>query len=786
MRPFRVLAVAATLLLPALAAFAQSADPKSATRPSKPPASTVPAAGPEAAQAPSTTAPAAPPDAPPADAPEASYFETTTVTALGREADAFEVSTPVTVIDQIEIARRLPDNPADLLRNEPGVDVNGVGVNQARPVIRGQRGLRILFMEDGLRMNNARRQTDFGELSALVDVDDVASVEVVRGPMSVLYGSDAIGGVLNLVTKPAFAPGGRNFGIDTDLRYGSAGDLARGHAGIRGQVGKSRFALSGSYRDASDYESAAGTYGDIHLADKATVLDTGVRDDSLFGVYTYDLDDQQSLTLKYRQYNAGETGFGLVDPALIGGDDAFQIRITYPFQDFDRTTLAYAASGYGTLLLDSLDAQVYLQNNRRQLANDIAIDIGPIFPGAPHSAVGSQTLNNTDLQSVGFRAHAVKVLGDKQILTWGMEGFRDDSTNTDHSVTTTTIRFPFPPFQVVHVSEDNVANAPNAKNSSYGLFLQDEVPLGERFKVVAGARWQKVDTRAEPTPGWDVSGLDFSDSNLVGAVNFLFQATDSLNFLASWGTSFRAPNIIERLFNGVTPEGSGYQILNPALVSETGENIDLGFKYRRQNAWMEAVWFRTNLKDGIVQDFLSPEEIAALPADVRADIAASGAQVVVQQRNANQLRYEGVEVALGYRTPWDVAVGANYTHLTAKNTSQAVVPVDDQYTDKANLYLRYEPRGGRWWAEYNVRHNGAANIFLEPGEPAPTVGNTLPAFTIQGLAGGVVLYQRGTQEHSLTLAIDNLTDELYAEFSNVSFFRPEPGRHFLASYRFRY
>ncbi len=722
----------------------------------------------------------------PADEPEASFFDSTTVTALGREEEVFEVSTPVTVIQELEIARRQPDNAADLLRDEPGVDVNGVGVNQARPVIRGQRGLRILFLEDGLRMNNARRQTDFGELSALVDVDDIASVEVVRGPMSVLYGSDAIGGVMNLVTKPAFAPGGRNFGVDADLRYGSAGDLVRGHAGVRGQQGRARFSLSGSYRDAADYESAAGDYGAIHLAAKTTVLDSGVQDDSLFGVFTFDLTDQQSLTLKHRRYHAGETGFGLVDPALLGGEEAFQIRITYPFQNFDRTTLAYAASGFDAFLLDSLDAQIYRQNNRRELANDIAINIGPIFPGAPNSSVESQTLNSTDLESLGFRGQAVKVIADKQIFTWGLEGFRDDSRNTDQSVTTTHIRFPFPPFEMTDVSEDRVANAPNAKNSSYGLFLQDEVPVGDRLKIVAGVRWQKVETRAEGTPGWDVSGLDFSDDNLVGAVNLLFQATDSLNLLASWGTSFRAPNIIERLFNGVTPEGSGYQILNRDLTSENGKNIDLGFKYRRQDAWMEAVWFRTDLSDGIIQDFLAPEEIAALPADVQLAITASGAQFVVQQRNADQLRYEGIEVALGYRLPWNLSLGGNYTHLTGKRTGPTVVPVDDQYTDKANAYFRYEPTGGRWWSEYNVRHNSSVAITLEPGEPAPAVGTNLPAFTVHGLAGGVILFQDGSQEHSLTLSIENLTDELYAEFSNVSFFRPEPGRHYTASYRVKF
>jgi outer membrane receptor protein involved in Fe transport len=767
----------ATLLLVSAAAVAPSraAGQSDAAAPSQ---SAAPGAA--AAESPAPQAPE------PGEAPEGSYFEATTVTVLGYEADAFEVSTPVTVIDELEIARRMPDNAADLLREEPGVDVNGVGANQARPVIRGQRGLRILFLEDGLRMNNARRQTDFGELAALVDVDDIASVEVVRGPMSVLYGTDAIGGVLNLVTRPAFAPGGRSAAVDADLRYGSAGELMRVHAGVRGQSGRARYSLSGSYRDTEDYESASGTYGDIHLADEATVLDSGVTDDSLFGVFTFDLTDRQSLTLKHRRYHAGESGFGLVDSSLLGGEEDFRIRITYPFQDFDRTTLAYAGSGFGLSLLDSLDAQIYLQNNRRELANDIAINIGPIFPGAPDSSVDSLTLNSTDLRSLGFRAQAVKVLAGRQVLTWGLEGFRDDSENTDRSLTTTRIRFPFPPFEATDVSEDDVANAPNAENSSYGLFLQDEIPVGDRLKIVAGARWQKIDTRARTTPGWDISGLDFSDDNLVGAVNLLFQATDSLHLLAAWGTSFRAPSLVERLFNGVTPEGSGYQILNPDLTSESGENIDLGFKFRRSNLWMEAVWFRTDLSDGIVQDFLSPQEIAALPAEVQEAIEAGGGQFVVQQRNADELRYEGIEVAFGYRSPRSFSVGGNYTHLTGERTGPAAVPVDDQYNDKANAYFRYEPAGGRWWAQYNLRHNASVDISLEPGEPAPPVGDRLPAFTVHGLAGGLILFERGSFEHSLTLAIENLTDELYAEFSNVSFFRPEPGRHYTASYRVRF
>ena len=66
------------------------------------------------------------------------------------------------------------------------------------------------------------------------------------------------------------------------------------------------------------------------------------------------------------------------------------------------------------------------------------------------------------------------------------------------------------------------------------------------------------------------------------------------------------------------------------------------------------------------------------------------------------------------------------------------------------------------------------------------MGTRLPSFTVQTLAGGVTLFERAGMRHELQLAVENLTDELYAEFSNATFFRPEPGRNVKASYRLRF
>jgi hypothetical protein len=75
-----------------------------------------------------------------------------------------------------------------------------------------------------------------------------------------------------------------------------------------------------------------------------------------------------------------------------------------------------------------------------------------------------------------------------------------------------------------------------------------------------------------------------------------------------------------------------------------------------------------------------------------------------------------------------------------------------------------------------VRHNGDADTNVDPDEPIPPVGTTLPSFTVQNFGAGAFLFETAGVRHDVTLWVENLSDELYAEFSNASFFRPEPGR----------
>lgn len=716
--------------------------------------------------------------------PTESFFATTTVTATGHEVDSFEVANPVNILTVEEIERAAPLNAADLLRTEPGVDVDGVGAAQSRPIIRGQRGLRVLFLEDGLRMNNPRRQTDFGEVPSLVDIDSVATVEVVRGPSSVLYGSDAIGGVLNLVTRNPVI--GQQLRGGTTLRADSAGDSWVTNANVAGSTDRFAYQVGASRRSFGDYEAAAGTFGDITLAEATPVSDSGVDDSSLWGTLGFSLADSHDLRLRLNRYRAENAGFGFVEPNLIGDTSGARIRILYPFQDFDRLTASYAGSGFAASWIDSLDAKLYYQSNERGLVNDIDIDIGPLFPGAPDSFVLADTNNFTDIDTLGARLEAVKSLRGDTLLTYGVEGYEEDSFNTDSSVTTTQLNFPFPPFLIEQVDTDTVANTPNATNSSLGVFVQAEFLAAERWKITVGARNQTITTKAEATPGWDVSQLDFDDNQTVASASALFRATDNVHLTASYGTAFRAPNIVERLFNGLTPEGIGFQILNPDLTSERSATADIGLKYLRRESLFEVNVFRTDIDHGIIQYFLSPAEQAALPPEVQDAILTSGVDFVVQQRNADRLRYQGVEVLVRQRLGQDWTLGGNYTHLNADRIDSANPPTGDTFGEKVNLFARYQPTEGRWWSEYRLRHNGDDRANLDPNEPVPPVGPVLPDFTIHTLAAGVTLHEGGRLRHELALTVDNLTDELYSEFSNATFFRPQPGRRTIATYRLRF
>lgn len=677
------------------------------------------------------------------------YLTPIAVTATRSPKDVFLTPVPVDVFDRTDIRTRAPNSVADLFRGLAGLDVNGVGLNQVRPVIRGQRGQRILLLADGQRLNNSRRQQDFGEVPALVDVAAVDRVEVVRGPASVLYGSDAIGGVVNVITRSPETTGLHGSG---GARYSAADDQERVYANAAGRFGRWGVQVGGAVRGSRDYDAPAGSFGAITLAAPTRVNDTGGSDWSVDAYLGYRVAEHHEVFARLDRYDADTAGFGYIEPAAYSPGDP-TIRITYPAQTFTKVGFGYRGTSLGSVLADRLEVLGYVQNNERRLNLDITI---PDFAG-PGSRIDIAQRNFTDLATWGTRVEARKLAGAGLALTYGLDYFRDRSENTDSSTTTFTGP-PIPP------STDTVPTVPNATYRSAGLFAQGDVSVSRRLSLLLGARYQWVRAETRPTPGITAPLATSTDQTVVGSAGAVYRLTEAVSLVGTVGRAFRSPNLVERFFNGVTPEGIAYQSPNPYLRPETSLNVDLGVRVRSGGVYAEGFVFQNDIRDGI-------------------RIAATGDSVnglpEYQNTNVDKLRYRGVELSGRVRGPAGTSLAAAFTHLDSEDVRDPSNPVGETFSTSYRAALRYDDPRDRFFAEYELRGNGDRKDVLSGTNP---VGTTLPAFVVHNARAGVTVFRRGLHTQRVGLAVLNFTDVLYAEFANVSFFRPETGRSLLLTY----
>jgi len=678
------------------------------------------------------------------------YLTPIAVTATRSPKDVFLTPVPVNVLDRTDIRARAPNSVADLFRGLAGLDVSGVGLTQVRPIIRGQRGQRILLLADGQRLNNSRRQQDFGEIPALVDVSAVDRVEVVRGPASVLYGSDAIGGVVNVITRSPETAGLHGSG---GARYSAADDQERVYANAAGRFGRWGVQVGGAVRGSRDYDAPSGTFGNITLADPTRVNDTGGADWSLDAYLGYRLAENHEVFARLDRYDADTAGFGYIDPAAYAPGDP-TIRITYPAQTFTKLGVGYRGTGLGSVLADRLEVLGYVQDNERKLNLDVFIPI----PGPPGAGVDIDQRNWTDLRTVGARVEAKKLANSALALTYGIDAFRDRSENTDSNTTTLVNLGPIPP------ETDTVPTVPNATYTSAGLFAQGDLAVAPRFSVILGARYQYVRAATEPTPNITAPTTTSIDHTVVGAASGIYRLSESVSLVGTVGRAFRSPNLVERFFNGLTPEGIAFQSPNPDLRAETSLNVDLGMRVRTSRVYAEGFVFQNDIRDGI-------------------RIAATGDSVnglpEYQNTNVDKLRYRGVELSGRVRGPAGTSVTAAFTHLDSKDVLDPSNPVGETFSTSYRAALRYDDPRDRFFAEYELRGNGDRKDVLPGTNP---VGATLPGFVVQNARAGVTVFRRGLHTQRLGVAVLNITNALYAEFSNVSFFRPETGRSLLLTY----
>jgi iron complex outermembrane receptor protein len=267
----------------------------------------------------------------------APIHETITVTATGREEATLEAMQAVTALQQTDLAQRSAASLGEVLDGVPGISKRSFGPGTARPVVRGFDGDRVSILEDGVRTGTLSSQS--GDHGEPVDVNSLERLEVVRGPGTLLYGSNAIGGVVNAISRHDIHkhpdPGVRGFLTGVG---GSNNGMGGGSGGFEFGVRQWQFWASGGGQRTGDYETPEGAVRNSQSRLAQTNAGLGRYSDKAFASFNYAFTDSRygipfapadddpevaELLLRRHSYR------GSVGVKNVGFLDGIQARINY-------------------------------------------------------------------------------------------------------------------------------------------------------------------------------------------------------------------------------------------------------------------------------------------------------------------------------------------------------------------------------------------------------------------------------------------------------------------------
>lgn len=702
--------------------------------------------------------------------------ETVTVTAARTQISSEETPVPVSVIGSEEIARKGINTLGDVFRTLPGTSTVNEGAFQVRPRIRGLDSNRVLILVDGERLNNSRTSTgQSGIEGGLVETSQIESIEVVRGSGSVLYGTDALAGTINIITRetPARRDNGFRFGAALDTFYSSNESGRRGNLAVTGAGKYFAFRVAQSLERYGNYSTGdpAGRVID-GVTEDGEVLNSQSHGGNTQATGRFFINETSTLKLNYERRRASNIG----SPTLVGVFNGF-----FPFSNRDKFSGRYDVAAI-TKNLQRVSIMGHYQTQDRNFTNILTVP--PVLPFFPGQYQFSETVTDTD--STGFDVQTDWIFGTRVNLIAGASYFNDFNSDRRLFITATT---PASPNRNVSTTR----SVPDASLSNIAAFAQGEIRITKRLKAVAGIRFDRFRTSAKPTAEFSLpgsltpsqiedlglagltSGLSVDNSAVTGDVGLVFVVNPYLNLSARVGRSFRTPNIFERFFTDFGSVG-GFLVGNPNLEPETGVNFDATVRFKTSRFSGSVTYFNNQY-----ENFLATQ--TALDRNGMPIVLPRPAPQqpipVFQTQNVRSARIQGLEaeieapikISLGYLTPY-----GNFSYLRGDDLDDDV-PLDIISPLRTNAGFRWQNFLKNYYMDYNARivvtQDRLSPAFLLPIFQGGN-GGPEPGFVTHNVSGGYV-FRKERFNFSVNLGVSNIFDRFYSE---QFVFAPARGRSF--------
>jgi hemoglobin/transferrin/lactoferrin receptor protein len=705
--------------------------------------------------------------------------EAVTVTATRTELATTETAVPVSVLGREELERQTVNTIGDVFRNLPGTSTVNEGAFQVRPRIRGLDSNRILILVDGERLNNARTSTaNSGVEIGLIEVEQIETLEVARGAGSVLYGTDALAGTINIITKntPSRRTDGFRLGATFNGFYSSNENGRRGNLAVTGSSKFFAFRLAQSLERFDNYFTG-DTDGAVlpgGINPDGEVLNSQSHGGNTQATARFFFNNENNLRLNYERRRAANIG----SPTLVGFFNAF-----FPFSNRDKFSARYETLNL-TDSLSRLTGSFFVQQQKRNFSN--ISDIPPFPPAFRSSFQFSETV--TDTRTFGFDVQSNWQLGNRNFLIAGASFFRDEN-NDERFIERRSTNFGVNP-PVTTRSEDRSRSVPVANFGSFALFAQNEFELNNRLKFVGGVRVDFFSSKASPTTGFALppsfttsqiedlglnglaTGLDVSERAVTGDFGAVFKLTDEISLTGRVGRSYRVPNLFERFFTDAGSVG-GFVVGNPNLEPETGINVDTGVKVRTFRFAGSFTYFNNTYRN-----FLSTVPAAdrnGRPIVIPPARPGQAPTPVSQTVNIGRARIQGFEGELEIPLrlgDWFLTPSGNISYLRGDNL-QVDEPLNTITPLKTVLNLRWQDAAARYYAEWTTRivnkQERLSSSFLTANLGAE------PGFAVSDVRGGYS-FRRERYRLSVNAGISNIFNRYYNE---QFVFAPARGRSFV-------
>jgi outer membrane receptor protein involved in Fe transport len=466
-----------------------------------------------------------------------------TVTATRVPLDPLSSPLPTATLQSASVAREYRVSLAHALESLAGVRALTTGGEVGKPVIRGLSGARVLVLGDGNRLEDYSWSDEDGPS---IETRLVDRVEVIRGPASVLYGSDALGGVVNVIPvdvpdarSPRAGPAGQVevYGASNNHEFGSA-VRAQGTAGglgwLAGLVGRHSEALhtpAGELDNtgftALSGEGAVGTRGSWG---KATLRFTH------YGGEFHLLEADTAQNPAPPPPGGEEQG-----PVRKLSDDRIQFGGTFPA---------------GGLLLEAKG-----QWQRHWLAEVVEGD------SAAGEAGFDLLLNTTSLDLLAHHGAGGRVAG-----TLGASAYYQ-----------------------TNATRGQEPLVPNASASGAAAYLYEQVSLSQRWRILTGARVDLRRLSADSNTDLALPDERRDYTAWSGDVGLVYRPAERLAFSVNAGRAWRAPTLFELFTNGPHPGEARFEVGDATLQPEAGLNLDAGVRWQSARARAEVSAFRDRI-----------------------------------------------------------------------------------------------------------------------------------------------------------------------------------------------